>query len=432
MIIQSSGRALAFGLRWQPIIGGQPAGAKAREMGASWFWSDAAGELVGGVPAGDSLPKKGPVYCAAQAVVRACPGGGNVLAVFRLPEPHDGYAIVGLIRGRPRSGFDRDHVDEDGLEEVLGNFLAIAGDEAFQLVGDAPLQDIQPLTLEAVAAAADDACLLRRVPHRIRPAGVLLAALVLVAVGGGLKYYQHYRDHQRALERERAEKSPAQLYAEAMAAAAQVPVAKVTDLDDWFSWTVSLPRQIGGWNFTESDCAAAPERQKLVCTLKFKRGTLPLVTNQTFVDAAPRDWPATAITFDPSGKFIQVALERDIHTQPTGSILDALPDARSVELQFHSQLQRLERVAKGNGSFYGDYQVFGLPSGVSPGDIPSPVFSAKWSFGGPARDIGAVRLFPAYLSVEHVKFSWSESEAQHDLDSSIGSIDVSGQLFAKK
>lgn len=432
MIVESNGKALAFGLRWQAIIGGQAPGAKARELGSAWFWSDPTGEYVGGLPAGVAVPRKARMYAAAQALRRARPGTGSLLAILKLPDQYEGYAVIGLIRGRPRAGFDRERVEEEELADVVSNFLAATGDEGFALLGDAPLPDIHALTLAEVADAADESCVLRKVPRRVNTATLGLTALLIVIAVAGVRYYQEYREHQLALERERAQKSPVQLYAAAMAAAALVPVAKVTDLDDWFDWVTGLPREVGGWYFRTADCESVPDTQKLSCTLSFARSDLPLVTNQTFLDAMPPEWPDASVSFDPSGKRIRVSVDRAIHMQPTSTILNAMPDARTVEVVFRSQLQSLERVAKGSGTFYGDLQIFGLPSGVSAGDVPSPVFSAKWDFAGPARDLEAVRTFPPYLSVEHVVFSYAESATLHDLETSVGTVDISGQLFAKK
>ncbi|WP_321820761.1 MULTISPECIES: hypothetical protein [unclassified Burkholderia] len=462
MIVEHNGTTLAFGLRWQPIIGGDATPAqKAREMGSKWFYADSAGEYVGGLlPAPGALPKKVPkLYCGAAAVAHSYQNHDNVLAILALPDTLETadpqYLVVGLQNRKPKAGFDREPVGEDELHEVVTQFMEIFREEGFVLVGDAPLPGIERLTLDEVAAAADDSCLMQRGGKRIRPASILMFLLLGGAVVGGAYFYHSYRLQQLAADQAREQKSPDQLYQEAMEAARALPVVQVTDLDDWYDWSVSLPRQVGGWYFQKNDCTvqsagglpvtapgAAPGMPTpvattaagslLSCTLSFARGPFALATNRSFIEAAPADWPRPSIVFAPSGKGISVTLTRPVSTRLMSTVLNALPSQRTVDIDFRSQAQQLDRVMAGNGVALGDYQVFGLPTGVSPGDLSSPIFAAPWKAAGPARNIGAIRLFPPYLSVEHVVLSYGEQGAQHMLNTSLGSIEVSGQLFAKR
>jgi hypothetical protein len=435
MIITSQGKQIAFGMRWEVIIGGQTPKKKAIEIDSQLYWADPEGQYVGGLPSGDVLPKKRPIFSAAQALLRADKGGGSkhVLAIVALPDAPDNYVVIGIHGGRPRRGWDRGKVAAGELGTVLERFMEVCGNEDFVLAGDAPLQGIVPLSLADLADAADHKCQLRKVPGRINAVKTALIIVIIGSVAYGIQTFLNYRAHQRLVAAARTVKSPATQYREAIATAGAAPIVKVTDLDDWYSWMTQMPRQVGGWYFKSAGCSFSATTKKLSCSLGFVRSAFALATNQTFFDAKPHDWPADSVAFDAAGKAILVTLERPIHTEPTRTILDALPTRGQVRLSFDSLLQTLQRVATGSAgsaSGYGSFKVFALPPDLSPDQIPSPVFSARWSFAGPARDIAAIRQFPPYLSVERMTFNYDEGAAS-GLNSSIASIAVSGQLFTR-
>lgn len=425
MILNIGGKALAFGMHWQILVRGQAPGREARAAKSPLMWVDSAREYFGILSADEVVPKgSDKVYSAAQALLNIPQSSTNMLLVLRDPDTA-GYLVCGVMQKRPRNGFDAAHVDDAQLGELLARFTDLCGPDGFELLGDAPLDGISALSIADLIEAADEHCLLRSSGSVAR--FVPWAAFGVVAIGLIIFGVHH---HRKSLADENAanKKTPAQQYAESLSEHAKAPTFPTSRIDAWATWAESLPPNVGGWTISSVGCNVSAPQSQFSCVLAYKRGPAPLATNRTFVDASPKDWKDNIQFID--DKTIQVALAEKLPLVPTSAVIREAVSPRLVSLDFGSTLQRLVNVSK-KTALSTQYDLFGLPVGMVPATVPSPVLFTSWSLEGPFRLLDAVREFPAYSTIEHINMNVTRG-GDSSANSSIVMIAVSGSVYAKQ
>lgn len=431
MILNIGGKALAFGMHWQILVRGQAPGREARAAKSPLMWVDSAREYFGILSSDEVVPKgSDKVYSAAQALLNIPQSSTNMLVVLRDPDTA-GYLVCGVMQKRPRNGFDVAHVDDAQLGELLARFTDLCGADSFELLGDAPLDGIGALTIADLIEAADEHCLLRSSGSVAR--FVPYAAFGAVVIGLIVFGIHHHRQ-RLAAESAANQKTPAQQYAESLSEHAKSPTLPTSRIDAWATWAESLPPIVGGWTISSIGCNVSAPQSQFSCVLTYTRvradtsGPFPLATNRTFLDAAPKEWKENIQFID--DKTIQVALAEKLPLVPTSSVIQQAVSPREVSLDLGSKLQRLVNVSK-KSSLSTQFDLFGLPVGMVPATVPSPVLFTSWSLEGPFRLLDAVREFPAYSTVEHITLDVKRG-GDSTANSSIAMIAVSGSVYAKQ
>nr|WP_315591821.1 type 4b pilus protein PilO2 [uncultured Cupriavidus sp.] len=423
MIIEIHGKAIAFGMQWRTLTGNAPApdlAAKvAKEVKAARIWHDGAALHTGYLTPEDAQTKvKDKVYSAAIAIARMPDLMPNVLFAYRLENAgaHVGYFVCGILKGRPRVGFDRVIADEATLSEVIKDFAEKAGG-AFRLAGNlpelarllgatAPISYVE-LHLDAVAAAADSHAALRKPSAAATKKRLALLAMVAVIGALGGKFgVAEYRAYQLRMNPPPPQKSPAERYAEDIFARSAAPAAQaraaIPRFAKWFGETV--PVVVGGWKLSTLTCKSVGV-PKATCEAIYELdqkegdGGTRGATNTTFIAALPDSFSNPV--FGREDKEITVTVNASFGDMVSlGTVLDGLPSAMALRTDYGSVLQLLRPAA--SKAVLNDLVPFGAipPEGL--GSVPHVYKVANWELDGPLRNAGMVASFPPNVSVNEL------------------------------
>lgn len=449
MILEIHGKAIAFGMQWRTLTGNAPApdlAAKvAKEVKAARIWHDGAALHMGYLAPEDAQTKvKDKLYSAAVAVARIPGLMPNVFFAYRLEHAgkHVGYLVCGILKGRPRVGFDRVIQDEQTLSELAVEFARVAGGtfrlagnlpELAQLLGNVPALTFSELTLEQLADAADQHAALRK-PSSAATKKRLLGLAVLIVVGAvGYKYgMAQYRAYEARKHPPPPQKSPAQRYAEDILARGRAPSAVAAVAVPRFTkWFVDVdPLFVGGWKLTKITCGSVVAPQAS-CSLTYGLGgakDAPRgVTNATFLAALPDAFSAPAFTKEDKEVTVQAMVPFGPDA-PLGKLLDTLPTSMALRTDFGSTLQLLRPAA--SKAVLQDIGLFGTIPGEGLASVPYVYKSAKWEMEGPLRNAAEIGTFPPNVSVNEITLTIN-LDADSDIQKSKFELNVKGDAYAR-
>lgn len=446
MILDIHGKKIVFGMQWRTLTGSSTPSALAagiaREVRAARIWHEDNALHMGYLSPADAQAKvKDRLYSAAAAISRVPELVPNALFAFRLEPPGAPplYLVCGIVKGRPRVGFDQVLHDEATLATVVRDF-ATRCDGDFKLLGNMPEllplmpQDRRithvPYTLDMFVTAAGPAAVLKRPSATTQRKRMMILTLAGVLAALGWKYGKaEYEAHQRRLHPPPPQKSPAERYAEDIAQRGTAPIALAAKaMPAWGRWFINeVPLHVGGWKLGSVSCAgvATPAtRCKLTYTLPpAMRGA----TNQTFLEAM-MDWFAEP-KFASGDTAVEVTAQVKLGVASRLSdVLELLPRAMALRSDFGSRLQTL-RPAAGT-AVLSELGVFGTlpPEGVAV--IAHPVLSAPWEVSGPMRNISEFRSFPPSATVDVIEAA-VDLDATPDLKQSKFMLTVKGTAYAR-
>ncbi|MFC4524764.1 ATPase [Cupriavidus pinatubonensis] len=446
MILDIHGKKLVFGMQWRTLTGSDSpstlAANIAREVRATRIWHEDQALHMGYLEAADARALiKDKLYSGAAVIARVPELVPNALFVFRLEAPGQPamYLVCGIVKGRPRVGFDQVIYDEKTLAQLTADFPTKC-DGDFKLVGNAPeLLSLLPserhvahvpYTLDMLMPHAGHAALLKKPSTASqRKRALALAALGLMVTVGWKYGKAEYDAYQRRLHPPPPQKTPAERYAEDLAARAAGPVALAeVALPVWAQWFAEeVPLQVGGWSLASIQCAdvVAP-KANCALTYEIKPGARGL-TNQTFVAALPDSFGAPVFYADDTRAVVtsQVPVGE---ARRLGAVLEKLPTAMALRVGFGSQLQTLRPVA--TKADLKDLSIFGTVPPEGPASIPHPVLSAKWEIAGPLRNVTEFVGFPPHVAVKTIDLTVN-LDAAPDLKQSKFMLTVGGDAFAR-
>jgi hypothetical protein len=192
----------------------------------------------------------------------------NVFFAYRLEHAgqHVGYLVCGILKGRPRVGFDRVVQDEQTLSELAVEFARVAGGtfrlagnlpELAQLLGNVPALTFSELALSSSPTPPTSAALRKPSSAAAKKRLLLLVALIVVGAVGYKYGMAQYRAYEARKHPPPPQKSPAERYAEDILARSRAPSAVAA---------VAVPRFAGG-SSTSIRCLSADgsSRSQLWC-----------------------------------------------------------------------------------------------------------------------------------------------------------------------
>jgi len=450
MIVDIHGKALAFGMNWRTLTGNAPASELAarvaKEVKALRIWHDGSALHMGYLAPEDSQTKvKDKVHSAAVAIARIPNLMPNVLFAYRFEHAgqHVAYFVCGILKGRPRVGFDRVIADEKGLAELVVDFAQKAGGsfrlagnmpDLSQLLGNVPGLSFSELTLDQVAEAADQLAVLRK-PSSAATRKRLMTLAILALVGAaGYKYgMPEYRAYQIRKNPPPPEKSPAERYAEDIAARASAPSAMaaiaVPQFVNWFADVV--PVFSGGWTLALIECKSVIS-PRAVCSLTYRinegKGSATRgATNATFLAAMPDAFMSPI--FGKEDKEVTVQATVPFGTEARlGRLLESLPTSMALRTDFGSVLQLLRPAA--SKAVLNDINLFGSipPEGLA--SIPFIYKSGSWEMDGPLRNADEIAKFPSNVSVKEITLA-VKLDTEPSIKQSKFEINVKGDAFAR-
>lgn len=451
MIVNIHGKTLAFGMQWRTLTGNAPAqelaARVAKEVKASRIWHDGTALHMGYLAPEDAQTKvKDKIYSAAAAITRLSDLMPNVLFAFRLEHAgqHVAYFVCGILKGRPRVGFDRVILDEATLAAVVQDFAQKAAGE-FRLAGNLPeLAQILPdvpalrfaeLSLEAVAAAADQHAVLRK-PSSVATRKRLVGLAVLALVGAvGWKYgMAEYQAYQLRKHPPPPQKSPAERYTEDILARSAAPSAQaavaIPQFARWFAETV--PVGMGGWKLTSVECKTVVT-PKADCDLVYvlssgqAEGAVRGATNTTFLEAMPDAFARPRFAKDDNEVTVTATVPFGSDTQ-LGKLLEALPSSMALRTDFGSVLQLLRPAT--TKAVLGEITTFGSvpPEGLA--GVPKPYKSAPWEINGPLRNVAEIGNFPPNVSVTDLTLA-VRLDGESTINKSMFEVKASGAAYAR-
>lgn len=446
MIVDIHGKKLVFGMQWRTLTGsGTPtalAANIAREVRATRIWHEEQALHMGYLNEADAQAKiKDKLYSAAAALSRVPELVPNALFVFRLD--HAGgapiYLVCGIVKGRPRVGFDQVVTDERTLSALVADFPTKCDGE-FKLVGNSPeLIALLPqdrrishveFDLAKLVEVAGAFAVLKK-PRATTQRKQLLVVVLLAAVGAvGWKYGKaEYDAYQRRLHPPPPQKTPAELYADDLMSRAGTPIARAAvalpAFTQWFG-TVA-PLSVGGWTLSTVKCEQIVTPQSdCTATYVIKDATRG-ATNRTFLEAMP-DW-ATNPRFQKGDTAVDVlARVRMGDAARLGDVLGRPPGSMPLRADFGSQLQVLRPVA--GKAALDEFGFFGLVPPQGQAAIEHPVKVASWEMSGPLRNATEFKTFPASVTATSVELAVN-LDAAPDLKQSKFMLTVKGDAYAR-
>lgn len=446
MILDIHGKKLAFGMQWRTLTGsGTPttlAANIAKEVRAARIWHEDQALHMGYLSGADAQAKiKDKLYSAAAALSRVPELVPNALFVFRFD--HAGaapiYFVCGIVKGRPRVGFDQVVTEERTLSALVADFPTKFEGE-FKLIGNSPeLLALLPqdrrvshveFDLAKLVEVAGPAAVLKK-PRATTQRKQLLIVTALAAVGFVGWHYGKagYDAYQRRLHPPPPQKTPAELYAEDLISRSAAPVAPAAialpAFTHWFS-TVA-PLSVGGWALSTVKCeqVVTPESD-CVATYVIKDTTRG-ATNRTFLEAIP-DWAANP-HFQKGDSAVDVSARvRMGEARRLGDVIGRLPASMSLRADFGSQLQVLRPVA--GKAELGEFGYFGFVPPQGPASIEHPVKVGNWELSGPLRNATEFKAFPTPVSVTFIELSVN-LDAAPDLKQSKFMLTAKGDAYAR-
>lgn len=447
MILDIHGKKLVFGMQWRTLTGsGSPptlAASIAREVKATRVWHEDQALHMGYLNEADAQAKiKDKLYSAAAALSRVPELVPNALFVFRFE--HAGgpplYLVCGVIKGRPRVGFDQVVPDERTLSALVADFPTKCDGE-FKLVGNMP--ELLPLfpqdrrvshvefDLAKLVEVAGPSAVLKK-PRSTSQRKQLLVVALLAAVGTvGWKYGKaEYDAYQLRLHPPPPQKTPVELYAEDLALRGSAPIAPAATalpaLSRWFETVAQL--SVGGWTLSSIKCEqlATPAAD---CSVTYVIvDTTRGATNRTFLEAIP-DWASSPKFQYGDTTTVQVAAKVRLgDAQQLASILGRLPTPMSLRTDFGSQLQLLRPLA--GKTALDDFVFFGLVPPQGPASIEHPVKAATWEVSGPLRNVTEFKTFQPSVVARSAEISVNLTTAP-DLKQSKFMLIAKGDAYAR-
>ncbi|AQV99472.1 ATPase (plasmid) [Cupriavidus necator] len=446
MILDIHGKKLVFGMQWRTLTGSNTPSALAaniaREVKAARIWHDDHALHMGYLDVADAQAKiKDKLYSGAAVLARVPELVPNALFVFRLEAAGQPaiYLVCGIVKGRPRVGFDQVVHDEKTLAQLAADFPAKCDGE-FKLVGNTPellsllLPERRiahvPYTLDMLVSHTGPTALLKKPRATSQRKRMLTLVVLALTTAVGWPYGKaEYDAYQRRLHPPPPQKSPAERYAEDLAARAAGPVALAgVALPAWAHWFANdVPLQVGGWSLANIHCdsVVTPTAN---CTLTYEiRQNAKGLTNQTFVAALPDQFGAPVFQANDTKALVSAPVPVG-EARNLGTVLDELPTAMALRVGFGSQLQTLRPVA--SKAELKDLTIFGTVPSDGPGSITHPVHSAPWEIGGPLRNVTEFAAFALNITVKTIDLMVN-LEATPDLKQSKFMLTVSGDAFAR-
>ncbi|GMG95002.1 ATPase [Cupriavidus sp. SHE] len=446
MILDIHGKKLVFGMQWRTLTGsGTPttlAANIAREVRAARIWHEDQALHLGYLNDADADAKiKDKLYSAAAALSRVPELVPNALFVFRFD--HAGgpplYLVCGVIKGRPRVGFDQVVSDERTLSALVADFPTKCDGE-FKLVGN--MSELLPLfpqdrrishvefDLAKLVEVAGPSAVLKK-PRATTQRKQLLIVALLAAVGTvGWKYGKaEYDAYQLRMHPPPPQKTPAELYADDLALRGSAPIAPAaTALPAFARWFETVAQlSVGGWTLSSIKCEqlVTPEAD---CSVSYViKDSTRGATNRTFLEAIP-DW-ASSPRFQNGDTAVEVAAKVRLgEAQRLVSVIEHLPTSMSLRADFGSQLQLLRPVA-GKAALE-DFAFFGLVPPQGSASIEHPVKAAGWEISGPLRNVTEFKTFPPSVVAKFVEINVNLA-ASPDLKQSKFMLIAKGDAYAR-
>jgi len=445
MILDIHGKKVAFGMQWRTLTGSDaPAALAARvakEVRATRIWHEESALHMGYLgPADAQVKLKDKLYSAAAALARIPQLSPNALFVFHLQAhgTHVGYLVCGIVKGRPRVGFDQVITDERELAALVVDFVSKC-DGQFKLAGNAP--EIQglfppdtravhvPFTLEQIAEGLGPHALLKK-PSAItqRKQAIVLGVLAVLGIVGWQYSAQAYRAYQAKMHPPPPQKSPAELYAEDIASRASVPVALAsTAAPRFMAWfTSAVPPQIGGWTLKTVACDRVVT-PRTACTLVYEvKATTKGATNMTFLAALPDDLANPTFRNEDKEVVVQGGFDVGPETRLTALLVQP-PKPMALRAGFGSTLQTLRPVA--GKAVLGDAALFGVIPAGSIG-VEHAYRTASWQLEGPMRNATEILAFPRTVTLDKIAVT-VDLDAQPALKQSKFMLALNGTAYAQ-
>ncbi|SDD57378.1 Pilin accessory protein (PilO) [Cupriavidus sp. YR651] len=446
MIVDIHGKKLVFGMQWRTLTGsGTPttlAANIAREVKAARIWHEDQALHMGYLNGADAQAKiKDKLYSAAAALSRVPELVPNALFVFRLD--HSGgaplYLVCGIVKGRPRVGFDQVVTDERTLSTLIADFPTKCDGE-FKLVGNSPeLLSLLPqdrrishveFDLAKLVEVAGPSAVLKKPRATTQRKQLLIVVMVSAVAAVGWKYGKsEYDAYQRRLHPPPPQKTPAELYADDLLSRGAAPVAPAAaGLPAFMRWFETVAQlSVGGWTLSNVKCnqLVSPDTGCTV-TYAIKDGARG-ATNRTFLEAIP-DW-ASNPRFQKGDTEVEVDAKVRLGDQTRlGDLLVRLPLPMALRSDFGSQLQVLRPVV-GKAALE-DFTFFGLVPPQGPGSIEHPVRAATWEISGPLRNTTEFKSFPRSVVATSIELTVN-LDASPDLKQSKFMLTVKGDAYAR-
>jgi hypothetical protein len=442
VILDVNGKKLAFALSWKALIDDADpatmAARVARDMNAKTIWHDGRALHMGALAATDRDVEAKDIYAAAAVLATMTDLGANSLFVFRLQQGSAApvFLMVGVVRGRPRVGFDLVLTDPSAVSEraqefaricpnafvLAGNVESIAG-----VVGEQHVSATVVLSLEQLASAATPAGLMRK-PRRVvstkrRKTLILCLVLAVVAAKFG---HDKWSSYQALAHRVTPDQQAAQAYRKLLATSMSSMSLGADATSAWYAWFRGQPETVGGWALSAVDCPV--HGGAMQCALSF-RPHLGQATNQSFVDAAPKEWPAPQLK--PDGTQIVVSLT--VPAGPAQRMADRLvsqPSQYQADLEFGSQLKHLGIASQSTGvghyALYPNVRV--VPSAAAG---VAAIESASWTAKGPVRNADLIAQFPRYVTLDRLNLDIHDNTTP-GLKASSYVLTASGTVYVKR
>ncbi|KAF7961867.1 ATPase [Cupriavidus sp. UYMU48A] len=446
MIVDIHGKKLVFGMQWRTLTGsGTPATLAANigcEVKAARIWHEDQALHMGFLNEADAQAKiKDKLYSAAAALSRVPELVPNALFVFRLH--HTGgapiYLVCGIVKGRPRVGFDQAVTDERTLSALVADFPTKCDGE-FKLVGNSPeLASLLPqdrrithvkFDLAKLVEVAGPSAMLKKPRATAQRKQLLVVALVAAMAAVGWKYGKaEYDAYQRRLHPPPPQKTPAELYAEDLVTRGAAPIAPAAAaLPAFMRWfSNEAPISVGGWILSAVKCVAIVSPEAECITTYVVKDATRGATNRTFLEAIP-DW-ATNPRFLKGDTEVEVSARVPLgESSRLRDILGRLPKPMALRADFGSQLQTLRPVA-GKAALE-EFAFFGLVPPQGPASIDHPVQLAHWEMIGPLRNATELKAFPPFVTATSIELV-VDLDAVPGLKQSKFMLTVKGDAYAR-
>lgn len=440
MIVTAAGKRIAFGVQWKPQLGAssyqKQVQRECKQIKPTLIWTDPHDHLLGAYLSEIQGSASG-VHAAGQVlknVIASGRFGDDIQNALWIIQCDDGtHLTTALIDGKPRLTYDDFELTSEEIGELTERFAELAARSGANtlIVGDAPLHEIRPLTLDEAAEYATAASLMRvpRYSSDGLKAGLIVGTVVIMAAAGHFGY-QKYRAMKLA-QAQANKLSDAQLYERSILQLGNDRVARVADLANWYDWFLSLPLRVGGWQVSRIECNFAQVQANCNVTLSAKalegQGNIILATNRTYTAAAPSNWPKP--TYDQDGRSISVSFN-----VPLGAghlmreSLASAPDETGFANGFRADLQELSRFSSKAG-MTDKAQVFGA-TGVNEKGLVRPYYVWNWSIEGPIRLYEVVKEFPAYVVVSSAVIDIQDKPKENVKDSA-QKLTLNGSAFLR-
>ncbi|MCK4118397.1 ATPase [Ralstonia nicotianae] len=445
MILDIHGKKFAFGMTWRSLVGSEApdtlAARIARDERAERIWHDDQALHMGFLAEPDRQVKvKDKLYSAAAALARVPGLLPNALFVSRLEQGGVSlYLVCGIVRGRPRVGFDLIVPDEPQLADVLAEFQR-RFDGEFKLVGNVPelLALAEPgrkaqhvsMALDALAKEATTYAQLKRPRALTQRKRVVLLAMTAMLGAVAWKYGRAEWDaYQRRLHPPPPEKTPAERYAEDIALRAKAMAAPAgATLARWYRWYVDVvPPYVGGWVQSSVACEAVTA-PVFACTVTYAIPKEAVgVTNRSFMQSLPPAFKTPVF----SGGDTVVSVTTEVSGGEPVELRDLLrvaPPPAEQRTGLGSQLQVLRAVA--TKAELGDFTVFGTVPPEGAGALVRPYRTSKWTVIGPLRNVTELAKLPPSVALSRLDVK-VDMEAEPDRKQSKFMLTVEGDAYAR-